>query len=264
VPQPEGNDFQGYASLEQMKSGGVPERMWRNPALPKRRAGSDGDAHCASEAKLHAGASQRSAASIAEERVIALEVVCPAPLLKELASLGPERNLSLLAALAMQPNHLALGVGDPQLSDLGNAGARVVHEREESPVSLAAPRRVVAGREDCGDLLPGHESNGRFCAAFERDREESLTKIEVVGSSDGQDEMREAANRRESGVAGANSVMAVGFEVIEEREHRLWRQRGEGEPINGTTVVIGEETQEQPEGIAVSGDGLRTDVALRD
>ncbi len=242
----------------------MPERMWRNRALPKRRAGSDGNAHCASEAKLHAGASQRSAASITEERLIVLELMCPAPLLNEPAGLGPERNLSFLAALSVQPNNLPLDIGHAKLSDLGNTRACVIHEREESPVSSAAPRRVVAGREYRGDLFTGHESDDRFGEAFERDRKEPLTKLKVVGPSYGQDEMREATNGREAGVARSNGVVAVSFEVIEKCKDRIWCQRGEGETVNRAMVVIGKEVQEQPEGIAVSGDGLRADVALRD
>ncbi len=85
MPQPKGNDFQGYTSLEQMKRGGVPECMWRNPALPKRRASSRSYTRGAGEAKRHAGPSQGSAAAIAEKRLIALELMAPAPLLKELA-----------------------------------------------------------------------------------------------------------------------------------------------------------------------------------
>ena len=264
MPQPEGNDFQGYASLEQMKSSGVPERMWRNPALPKRRASLRSYTHGTGEAKLHAGASQGSAMAIAEKRLIALVLMGPAPLLKELASLRPQRNLSFLAALAVQANNLALGIGHAKLGDLGNTSAGVVHEGEDNPVSLAAPRRVVAGREDRGDFLTGHESDGRFGAAFERNREEPLTKLELVRPSNGEDEMREATNGCEASVARSNRVVAMSFEVIEKCEDRLWGQRGEDETVNWAMVVLGEKVQEQPEGIAVGGDSLWTDVALSD
>jgi hypothetical protein len=202
--------------------------------------------------------------AVGEKRLIRPELMRPAPLLKKSASLRPKRDLPFLASLSVQANHLALGIAGAKLGDLRHPGAGIVHQRKQNPIALAAPGCVVAGGEDGGDLLAGHEADDRLGAVLEGDREEALTDSNVIGSGDRQNETHEAPDGSQPCVAGSNGVVALGFQMIEKSEHRFGRQHGEGKLINGAVMVVGEILQQQPEGIAVSGDGLRADIALGD
>lgn len=176
----------------------------------------------------------------------------------------PKRHRACLATFSKEVDDLAVRMRDLQLNDLRDPRAGVIHQGEKNSIALVAPRRVVTDGEDGGDLFAGEEADERLDAAFERDGKEALSNGEVIRSGLGEDKMNEAANRRQPRIAGAHRVFALGFAMIEKSEHHLGGERGQRELINRAPEVVGEKSQEQAEGIAISGDGLRTDIALSD
>ena len=162
----------------------------------------------------------------------------------------------------MERDDPALDVGSSHVERLGNAGAGVIEQSEEQPIALAAPSGNIDGREQCGDLLPRHVAEQRLRAALERHRQYPVTRREKLGRGDRESKARKAADGGQPRVAGANRVVAFGFELVEEREDRLRRQRRERELVNRPAPVLREEAEEQAEGIAV-GDRVGAQVALR-
>jgi hypothetical protein len=250
--------------LEQVKSGGVPECVRRNSAFAERRTVPRGEAHGASEPEVYADSGERVPVAVGEERLVRLELMGSAPLLDKPASLRPKRHRPIFSSLAVQVDQLAVGIGDAQLQNLRDPCAGIVHEREKRPVALAAPSRVVASGEDGGHFLAGHEADERLGAAFEWDGEKPLAEREMIGSGVGENKVNEAANRSQSRVARSDRIAALGLEMLEKGAHGLGREGVKSQFINWAAQVIGDESKEQTEGISVSGDGLRADVALVD
>ena len=86
----------------------------------------------------------------------------------------------------------------------------------------------------------------------------------MIGSGVGENEVNEAANRSQARVARSDRIAPLGLEMLEKSEHGLGREGVKSQFINGAAQVIGDKSKEQTEGIAVSGDSLRADVALVD
>ncbi len=74
--------------------------------------------------------------------------------------------------------------------------------------------------------------------------------------------MGEGSDRGEPGVAGANNIAADALKVIQEGENIVGAKLLEGQLVDGLFVTLGEKAEENPEGIAVGGDGPGADVAL--
>ena len=72
----------------------------------------------------------------------------------------------------------------------------------------------------------------------------------------------EAVDGGEPGVARANGVASSGFEVLQEREDPLGREVFDVQRGGRTMHRRGEEAQQELEGIAIRGDGMRADVSL--
>jgi hypothetical protein len=69
-------------------------------------------------------------------------------------------------------------------------------------------------------------------------------------------------DRREAVVAGAHPVAALGFQVGQERRDQRGVQVGEVQLGRRGVGVAGGEAQQQPEGVAVAGDGVRAGLTL--
>ena len=69
-------------------------------------------------------------------------------------------------------------------------------------------------------------------------------------------------DRGEAVVAGADAVAARGFEVVEERADQRGVKVGEVEPRGRRAQLLLGEAQQQAEGVAVGGDGVRAGLAL--
>ena len=72
----------------------------------------------------------------------------------------------------------------------------------------------------------------------------------------------EAVDGGKSGVARANGVAPSGLEVVEEREDPIGREVFDVQCGGGAMHRCGQEAQQELEGIAIRGDGMRADVSL--
>jgi hypothetical protein len=74
--------------------------------------------------------------------------------------------------------------------------------------------------------------------------------------------VKERVDGGEADVAGARAVAAVVLEVLKECADRGRVQLRELQARGGRPGLLLHEAQEQPEGVAVAGDGVRADAAL--
>jgi len=130
-------------------------------------------------------------------------------------------------------------------------------------VAAAEPGAAVRGGEQRFDLLEVEVADGVALVAFGRDCHHSGDRVRVLGMLQGHVPV-ERVDRPEPGVAGADMVAAILFEMVEERADQ---QRVEIVDIQLKRLLAGlvlREAEQQPERVAVRSDRLRAAVALGD
>ncbi|HLG07266.1 MAG TPA: hypothetical protein VI409_01195 [Gaiellaceae bacterium] len=128
-------------------------------------------------------------------------------------------------------------------------------------VAAADPGGLVGGGEQRVDLGLGEVGDQRAVEAFGRHREHALDDGGVLGVAQ-RGEAKQGVDRCEPGVAGADAVTALAFEVVEEGG-----DQGRVEIVEvelgwlGAGALLGEDEQ-QPQRVAVGGDRVRAGVPL--
>ena len=73
---------------------------------------------------------------------------------------------------------------------------------------------------------------------------------------------REGSQRRQAGIARSRRVVARTLQMVEKGEDRIGVQVFEPELVDGFAAMLGQESQQKPEGISVGADGVDAEVAL--
>jgi hypothetical protein len=74
--------------------------------------------------------------------------------------------------------------------------------------------------------------------------------------------MREGPDGSQARVAGTHAITTHAFEMVKKSQNIVGPKITEGEPINRLAMLFGEVSQQNTEGIAVSLNRKRADVAL--
>ena len=158
VTQPESDDGNVHSGLEQMHRGGVPQRVWRDPASVEGRASlrrlPDGDA----QALLYARPGKQLTRAIGEDGRIRAAVTVDAsePCSQLPGGTLPQWDHALLAALAVQMKSgsaIEEHIGDAQIDDLGYTRAGVVEHGEQYGIAPTTPGGAVRCIEQGLDLF---------------------------------------------------------------------------------------------------------------
>jgi hypothetical protein len=119
------------------------------------------------------------------------------------------------------------------------------------------------GSKDGIDLLAGHEAEHPFGAPFLRYGQYALSRgKEVQRGGLTQDETHKGSDRREPDVARLDGIAAGALQMIEKGEDRLGGEGSQGELINVTALMLGEESQQKPKRGPIAGPGFHAQVAL--
>jgi len=113
--------------------------------------------------------------------------------------------------------------------------------------------------EERGDFRGFQVGHIGALMAFRRDRQHSADGGGVFGVAVGRIG-EDRVDRCESGVAGADAVTAIVFQVGQERADQVAGQVGEVQCLRWFTGRVGAEPQEQAPGVAVGGDGVRAEA----
>ena len=264
VSQPQGDDLNRHAGLQQVHGCGVAKSVGRNMGLLQRGAGLPGLTHSEPEAESDAFAGQRGAIPVGENRLVWSELLILAPLSEAARGLRPDGHGAVLAPLAVEMDDALLDVRNSQLDDLRYARSGVVEQREKQLVAPTRPRRAVDGFENGGNLRARHESKQWLVGAFTRDRAYPLGKEEKIGRALAQRVAGERTDRRQPGIARARRVATFPLKMIQEREDAFGRKNGEGDLIDRHALPARKKAQQQTKGATVGGPGVRTEVALRE
>jgi hypothetical protein len=188
------------------------------------------------------------------------------PGFEHLSGCRDERCSPLLSSLA-DGVHVGAGGERDVLAvegdQFGDPQSGLDRQREHGVVATAGPGGLVAGFKQRIDLGVGEVGEQVALGSFRWDREHPLDRGGVLGVVQGEvGEQR--VDRRESVVAGRGRVVALVFEVLEERGDQRRVEVGDVELAGWGAASLGGEAQEQPEGVAVGGDRVRARRALAD
>jgi len=215
---------------------------------------------------LHGVAAQGPAGSVGEQRLVGVAVSFFEPNAKHGNGLTGQWGDAVFAAFAVAA-HVWAGVevdvlhfqsgqfGDPQ-PGLGG--------EEEKGVVSAAERcgPVRCGQQGRG-LIVVQVSNDGAVAAFRGDRQDSFDQGGMFGGVQG-GVPEQCPDRGQPRISGGDTVVALGFQVGQERADHRGVQIGQVKIGGLLAQGPGGEAEEQFDGVPVGGDGVRADLALPD
>jgi hypothetical protein len=158
-----------------------------------------------------------------------------------------------LAADAGSASELDVLAGKP--AQLGDAHPGLDGDGEQRVVAAACPAVPVGGGEEgvgLGAVQEGHD--GRVEAPG-RDGEHPCDEGGVLGMAQGR-EPEQRVNRRQPRVAALGAVAAFVFEVVQERADGGSVEIAESQLRRGLPAAVLGECEQEPEPIAVGGDGV--------
>jgi hypothetical protein len=150
-----------------------------------------------------------------------------------------------------------------QAGELGDSQAGLDGEGEHGVVAPAGPVRLVAGGQERVSLVRGEVGDAGAVAALAGDGQDPLDQRAVPGMAQRRIG-EEGMDGRETGVAGPGAVAPFVLEVLQERGDHRGIEIGDAERAGGFAGAPGGEAGEQPERVAVGGDGSGAGVALAD
>jgi hypothetical protein len=120
---------------------------------------------------------------------------------------------------------------------------------------------VSGGGQQRFGFLAGEVGHHRPGEPLRRDGEHPGDLLGVLGVLQGR-EAEQRVDRGQPGVAAARAVAPLAFEVVQERGHQRCVEILDPEPGGRRAGVLLSEDQEQPQRVAVGGDGVRAGVLL--
>ena len=129
-------------------------------------------------------------------------------------------------------------------------------------IPSAEVRRDIDGGEHRHNLFAVHETQHWLRGALTWDRQNPLIGDRKSGTGIGQGKMCEGPDGSQTRVAGTHAITTHAFEMVEKSQNIVGPKLTEGEPINRLAMLFGEELQQNTEGVTVSLNRKRADVAL--
>ncbi len=263
MSQVERDHLDGDARLEQRHGATVPESMGCDPSALERRALGCSFANGQLKPIGDPVVTQGPAAAAGENARLSGNVIALAPLVKQPSCSRPYRSLAILSALAVKLNKAVVNVRGTQLQGLGDPCPGIVKGQEQEKIASPRPRMLVDGREHGFDLVARQEAEHAFGVLFLRDGQNALACGEEIQSGRlTENETGKGTDSREPKVARGRAVAAGTLQMIQKSENRLGGEGRQGEPIDRAAMVLGEKSQEEPEGSAVAGPRFGAEVAL--
>ena len=199
-----------------------------------------------------------------EQRVVGSPGSFGQPGLQQRLDGAGEGHGALFASLAFAADVGAGAEGDVaavQAGEFGDPQAGLDGQQHQGPVSSAFPPGLVRGGDQGVDLGGGQERHDPLVEPLRRDGQDALDEQGVLGMAQG-GVGEQRPDRGQSHVAGPDAVAPVGFQVVEERGDRRGVQVV---PVQLGGLLAGlavHEAEQQPQGVAVGGDGARAGLAL--
>jgi hypothetical protein len=152
-------------------------------------------------------------------------------------------------------------VGPGEGGEFGDPQSGLDGERQQRVIAPPGARGGVRCGEQRGGFGLGEVGDGLAVGPFGRDGHDALDDGCVVEVAQCR-EAEQRVDRGQPGVAGADAVAAVVFEVVEERADQRRVEVGDLERGGLPAGLAGCEGQEQPERVAVGRDGVRAGSSL--
>ena len=154
-------------------------------------------------------------------------------------------------------------IADFETGKLRDASARVVHERQQHPISKPRAGRQIRGVEQCSNLAglqvaddSALEPLARDCQDALGDREQEWIRCRRVA--------KKGPDGRQPCVSASRAVVACAFEVVEKREHAVGVDALRAKIVGLEAPLRLEESQEQLERVPVCRDRAIAEPPLVD
>ena len=256
------------SGLEERHGASVTERVRRHIFGCDRRV-SLGGCGCVFGDEVSNGVSAEAGpTSAGEQRIVGLPVVFSEPFSEDVGDGGRDRDSSLFAAFAVGDVDVSawpveLNVGDGERCGFCDPEPGLGHEDEDCVVASPVPGAGVGGVEERFGFGSGEKRDGGPVGPFLWDGKDALDQLGVFGVLVG-GVFVERSDRCEAGVAGAGAVVSFGFEVVEKPSDEGGVELADIEIRGAGVGVISGVGDEEPEGVPVGGDRVRTGGLLLD
>ena len=156
-----------------------------------------------------------------------------------------------------------LDVAAIEPDQLGGSQPGLGGEHDQRVVAAAGPSGALRRGEQRIEFVFGEECDDRFVGALGWDREHPGDQGGVFGVAQA-GVVVERVDRCQPGVAGADGVVAVVLEMVEERDDQRRVEIGDVELVGLFAGALGGESEQQPDRVPVGGDRVRAGLALAD
>ncbi len=218
VPEPEGDDGGVHSAVQHLHGARMAEHMGCDRLATERGAGGLSCDRMVADEQLDRVGAEPSASTGGKQRVSRPAAAFPEPDPQRADGLPGKRRDAFFAALAVGSDVWAsaeIDVADDQAREFREAQAGLEREEQESVVPTASPGRAVWRREECRQFPTVEECDESPFESLGRDGQDALDVVRVLGVLEGR-VAEEAVDGSESGVACADTVLAVAFEMLQE------------------------------------------------
>lgn len=153
-------------------------------------------------------------------------------------------------------------VSRSESKNLRNPPTRIVEKQEKQVITPLRPG-LIRDSEQRIDLIASEKAEDGPGNAFLRDGENAPGRFGHLWSKEIACVMNEGANGGESGIAAANAVVAVFFEIGKKSENGLGTAGLQGQLGGRRPAGRLQKSKKQTEGIAISANGAGAEVTLR-
>ena len=185
-------------------------------------------------------------------------------LLQELGRLLPEGTDAPFIAFSVQAHprlRPEFQMSDPEIRHLLHPAAGVVEHQQECAVTKGAAALGRQLAKERRDLVSIEKAGFGRRDAFARNRGDLLSGRETLGHAPPQ-KLKERMQDRQPVVACPPVIVADVFEMLEEPQDAVERERIEGDLREPTRHIAREEGEKETQGISVGLDGGRPEALL--
>src|SRR6266851_9849440 len=200
---------------------------------------------------------ESSASPGGKQRVSRPAAAFPEPDPERADGLAGKRSDAFFAALAVGSHawtSAEIEIADDQAREFREAQTGLECKKQQRMVPTASPGRAVRHREECQQFSTVQECDESPFESLRRDGQDALDVVRVLGVVEGR-EAEEAVDGSKSGVACADTVLAVLFEILQEGADERRVDVREVESRGRLASPLVGEPNQQAEGVAIGADG---------
>jgi hypothetical protein len=146
---------------------------------------------------------------------------------------------------------------DPEIRHFLHSAAGVVQHQQQRAIAESKVALARQPMKECRDLVSVKKTGFGWWDTFARNRSDLLRDGKTLRHSPTQ-KLKESMQDRQPMVARSPVIVACIFEMLEESQDAVERERIEGDLRKPTGYIGGHEAEKEPQSIPMGFDGSRT------